>query len=229
MKQQSKCIYKITNNINGKIYIGQTIHPDRRWKEHQRMAKTHYDDFPIHLAIAKYGVENFSFEILEKDVINYDEREKELIKQYNSLRPNGYNVAEGGSSYVMYGEDNPKNTVSNKQIQGIIQALQQNKFTDRQIAKLYNTSDKIVADINHGYSHHQDNIQYPIRHKRGRQKLTEEQMIEIKNLLKTTSLSYQQITDKFQVTKQNIYQINIGKSFRREGDEYPIRKIVEEL
>ncbi len=223
MKPQTKFLYKITNNINGKIYIGQTIHPDKRWWEHKQRAKTHYDNYPIHLAIAKYGEENFSFEVLEESE-NYDIREKELIKEYNSLSPNGYNVAEGGPAPIMYGEDHPRNSVSDEQVNNIIRALQENKLTDRKIAKIYHTSDKIVADINHGYTHKQEGIKYPIRIKKGCQCLSEEQMLEIKDLLRNTDLSYQKIADIYGVTKSNIYQINKGNSFKREGDIYPIRK-----
>lgn len=219
---QKKYLYKITNNINGKIYIGQTVHPEKRWWEHRRRAITHHDNYPIHLAIAKYGEENFSFEVLEESE-NYDQREQQLIQEYNSLSPNGYNVALGGPAPVFYGENHPRNTVTEEQVTQIIQALQNNEITDRQIAKKYNTTDKIVSDINHGYSHKKQNLNYPLRHKRGSQKITEEQMLEIKELLRNTTLSYQEIANKYGVTKTNIYQINAGRSFRREGDTYPIR------
>ena len=54
-------IYKITNKINGKIYIGQSNDIKRRFLEH-----TYRDKLPIDIAIKKYGKENFSFEILEE-------------------------------------------------------------------------------------------------------------------------------------------------------------------
>lgn len=47
-----KSIYKIENLNNGKVYIGQSIHPHRRLIEHMYMARHHLDDLPIHLAIA---------------------------------------------------------------------------------------------------------------------------------------------------------------------------------
>ena len=217
-----KAIYKITNILNGKIYIGQSVHPDKRWWEHKNRAKTHYDEFPLHLAISKYGEENFTFEILEwtKD---FDNEEKRLIKKYNSLSPNGYNISEGGPNPVMYGEDHPRNTVKNSDVLLIIQDLKDNKLTDRAIAKKYNITDKVISDINHGYSHKMTNETYPIRIKRGSQKLTEKQADEIKELLRTTTLSYQKIADMYNVTKGNIYQINRGSNFKRDKDTYPIR------
>ena len=67
----------------------------------------------------------------------------------------------------MYGEDNPKNKVKNNDVLLIIQDLKDNKMTDRDIAIKYDLTDKIIADINHGYSHKQDNETYPIRIRHG--------------------------------------------------------------
>jgi group I intron endonuclease len=65
-------IYKIENLINGKIYIGQSIEIEQRWKKHLAAS----DDFLIHKALRKYGKENFSFTILEEcDLLKLDERE----------------------------------------------------------------------------------------------------------------------------------------------------------
>lgn len=55
-------IYKITNNINNKIYIGQSVHIKRRWAEHCKPSS----DSLISKAIKKYGKDNFTFEIIEK-------------------------------------------------------------------------------------------------------------------------------------------------------------------
>ena len=224
MLPTSKALYKITNKINGKIYIGQTIHPDKRWWEHCNRASTGLDNYPIHCAIKKYGKENFDFEVLEWSE-NYDNRERELIIEFNSLCPNGYNVTSGGPAPVMYGEEHPNNTISQEKVYKIIADLQNGYvLTDREIAKKYNTTDKIVADINHGYSHRIENMIYPIRRKRGRQFLSEEQVNQIKYLLKTTSLSYNEIGRQFGTNKNNVSQINSGRSWYREQEEYPIRR-----
>ena len=72
-----KAIYKITNLQNNKVYIGQTIHPDKRWWEHCQRARTHTDQYPIHLAIFKYGPDNFKMEILSKILkLNLNGRKK---------------------------------------------------------------------------------------------------------------------------------------------------------
>lgn len=93
-------IYKITNIQTNKAYIGQAINLNRRWTDHK--ARAYYQDSgeynsPLHQSIRKYGLENFTFEILEEcttDII--DEREIYWIKELNTLSPNGYNILIGG-------------------------------------------------------------------------------------------------------------------------------------
>lgn len=86
-------LYMITNNINDKKYIGITIDYISRWKQHQKLNKS-----LISRAINKYGKENFIFSLLH-DGLSIEEAEsleKEYIKKYNTIAPNGYNIAKGG-------------------------------------------------------------------------------------------------------------------------------------
>ena len=86
-------IYKITNTINNKIYIGQTTNFKNRMKQHINGKRS-----VISKAIRKYGKDNFLFEIIDS-VDNIDDAnvlEKFYIEYYNSITPNGYNIAEGG-------------------------------------------------------------------------------------------------------------------------------------
>lgn len=96
-------IYKTTNTINNKVYIGQSSNIEERWKKH-RYAN---DNFAIHKAIRKYGIENFSFSILEecpKEILN--EREVYWTIFYNSLEE-GYNMIPGGSNGAGYAKGIP--------------------------------------------------------------------------------------------------------------------------
>lgn len=89
-------IYKITNNINNKSYIGVSNNPSVRFRSHKSEKTGSY----ISRAINKHGLENFSFEIIEEHTNRMDalKREIELIKTHNSIRPNGYNISPGGDN-----------------------------------------------------------------------------------------------------------------------------------
>lgn len=94
-------IYKITNKLNGNSYIGLTIRSvEERWKEHKYRSKNITSNSQtINKAIHKYGVENFSFEVLEDNIDNEVLKEKEqyYINLYNTYN-NGYNETLGGES-----------------------------------------------------------------------------------------------------------------------------------
>lgn len=101
-------IYKITNKINNKVYIGMTTKDiEVRWKQHLKVSKSKNDKNHrlIHKAILKYGVKNFTFDKLyETDVINLEhlkELEISYIEQYNSFK-NGYNLTKGGDGTYGY-------------------------------------------------------------------------------------------------------------------------------
>lgn len=90
------CIYIITNTINGKVYIGQSKNPKRRWNEHKR-PKT---NSLVATAIKEFGVENFKMEILLDNLASdeVDDFETFLIAEYDSINL-GYNICkEGGST-----------------------------------------------------------------------------------------------------------------------------------
>ena len=90
-------IYKITNLVNGKVYIGASRRIERRWVDHKRRANS-----PIHSDLEALGEENFKFEVLlecpetmlaqwERDMIClYDSDDPE--KGYNSLKDRPYSL-----------------------------------------------------------------------------------------------------------------------------------------
>jgi len=94
MNENTGVIYIVTNLNNRKQYVGQTVRKlKRRLYEHE-----HYNTSTmIHKAIKKYGIENFkwvSFSCPEEEL---DWQETFLIKELNTLAPNGYNLDSGGN------------------------------------------------------------------------------------------------------------------------------------
>lgn len=98
MRCKMHFLYKITNKVNGKIYIGQTNNLNRRWQAHKNAAIKNKPEQIIHHALIKYGLDNFEFDHLAtcKTWENANEMETFLVKQENSLLPNGYNNTKGG-------------------------------------------------------------------------------------------------------------------------------------
>jgi group I intron endonuclease len=101
-------IYKATNKINGKVYIGQTIKTlSERIKSHKSHSKTRKSIF--YSAIIKYGFEIFEWKIIDfaKTHKELDNQEKYYIKLYDSMNiEKGYNMTEGGDHCILYGEKN---------------------------------------------------------------------------------------------------------------------------
>lgn len=93
-------IYKIENKTNGKIYIGQSIAIETRWLQHKYEARAGKNQAPLYVALRKYGIENFSFEVLEECPQELlDEKEIFWIAYYKSNDRNfGYNVLAGGQN-----------------------------------------------------------------------------------------------------------------------------------
>lgn len=151
-------IYKITNKQNGKVYIGQSVDIERRWQEHRKRYNIEKYDTLFYKAIRKYGLENFSFEIIEvctKEEL--DDKEIYWIKHYNSFDAEyGYNLTIGGySPHFM--------RLSSDKLKDIIDLLQNSDILLMDIAKKYEVSLNTIRDINQGYTWHNENLDYPLR------------------------------------------------------------------
>jgi group I intron endonuclease len=99
-------IYKITNQVNNKCYIGQSTDIEKRFGEHKRREQNTH----LKKAFEKYGIDNFSFEqikiipFIDSNILQIilDTYEKRFIKQYESTNPNkGYNKTHGGANGLM--------------------------------------------------------------------------------------------------------------------------------
>lgn len=89
-------VYKIKNTVNGKLYVGCAINYEKRINAHKTCK--YKGALLLHRAILKYGIENFTFEILEK----YNSKEEMylgevyFISKVNTIYPLGYNLHYGG-------------------------------------------------------------------------------------------------------------------------------------
>ena len=96
-------IYKVTNQLNQKIYIGQTIQSLSE-RKNKHYYKARQSDINTHFinALRKYPEEAFIWEVIDsaKDQLELDEKEKYWISYYNSVK-NGYNTKDGGETIVV--------------------------------------------------------------------------------------------------------------------------------
>lgn len=148
-------IYKIENLVNQKVYIGQSIHIEKRWQEHCQPSSVSL----IGKAIKKYGKTNFSFTVLEEcDVNLLNEREEFFIKQYNSIAPNGYNIEEKDNGHKSYFLKYSKETFLS-----IIDDIKNSKLSFKEISSKYDIDLSMVYYLNRGDYHTLENETYPLR------------------------------------------------------------------
>lgn len=151
-------IYKFTNKLNNLSYIGQSIHLERRFNEHLQVA-LHRPKSIFHRALHKYGIQNFSYEVLEICLEEeLDEKEIYYIQKYNTITPNGYNLQLGGVS----GRTTPEDWVV--QIQDMLQDTN-NTQTLISIAEEYGVNRRTIYRINQGEVWYDENRTYPLRPK----------------------------------------------------------------
>lgn len=190
-------IYKVTNRINGKIYIGQTIQSIKdRWYRHCGKSGISEAEMRMHLkrAILKYGKENFDVEILEECLQeDLNEREKYYIRYFNSYN-DGYNSTEGGQlGFKTYSTDEEKD----------IQIIEwyEAGFSLRTVAKEFNIDKATVKGI-------------LIRHNVGLReartyKLTSQ---DRKNIMDDVNkgISRKEIMNKYNISKSYLSQLITG-------------------
>ena len=221
-----KAIYKIYNDINEKVYIGQSVNPTRRFKNHIQRAKNDSDNSLIHKAIAKYGEEHFFLEVIEWTE-NYNQREKELIQKYNSISPNGYNILQGGEEPPhKYGQEHHNCRLSEEDVDIVISHLKENILTEPEIAALFDPplNQPLINNINFGITHKRESEIYPIR-TQCPYNLTKESVDDIIWLLQYTQYPCWQIADHYHVNTSTIKHINTGRNYHSNKLSYPLRKI----
>ena len=133
-------IYKITNRVNGKSYIGQTIqNVKERFYQHCAIKCSQAVlNMAIHRAINKYGKSNFTIEVIEEvESTNLNDREKYWIRYYDSYN-NGYNSTEGGQDGIKL--------FKNLDTESIAREYKSGKSL-REIGRLFNVDKQTIKDL----------------------------------------------------------------------------------
>lgn len=217
-------IYKYTNLINKKVYIGQTKQSlEERDKKHLQQLS---DNTYFHRALKKYGRQNFLLELVE-DNIPYsllNEKEKYYIDYFESFYSlgKGYNLTQGGQ----WGSGTQKLSISQSNI--IKKLITSSNETFQSIAEKFNVSIYAISDINRGKSFYEDGLSYPLRKVPSRSTLNEDKLNIIIDLLYNSTETYQNIALITDVNEYTVGEINRGhNSWCPKDISYPIRKPVQ--
>ena len=133
-------IYKITNKINGKSYIGQTIQnvKERFYQHCATKCSQEILNMVIHKAINKYGKSNFTIEVIEEvESTNLNDRERYWIRYYDSYN-NGYNSTKGGQDGIKL--------FKNLDTESIVREYKSGKSL-REIGRLFNVDKQTIKDL----------------------------------------------------------------------------------
>lgn len=206
------------------VYVGQTTNIDIRHKQH-----TVYDpynpttreyNYPLSRGIRKYGVEEYELIILENNIPKDDlnTKEKEYIEKYDTLH-NGYNQCAGGLTYGF-----------SKYPLSIIEEVRTMLIAQKTFEEIYQktkVSFPHISNINTGNRAKKDGLVYPLKQIHCGGKISDNKVTEIINLLITSSLSQQTISELYDVSQSVINRINLGKRKyipNKEKYTFPLRK-----
>lgn len=114
------------------------------------------------------------------------------------------------------------------QVKEIIDLLKKGEATFQQIGEKFNVSENVIQAINIGKNYHQNNISYPIKTQRvisGKRKtLKEDDLILLIKDIINTNIPFSKLSQKYGISTSTIYNINNGKTRKKENYEYPLRK-----
>ena len=226
-------IYKYMNKLNGKSYIGQTNNIIKRRNGHRSSAhniKDHSYNDAFHIALRKYGEENFDFEIIEeindsfgREYLNL--RERFFIKLFHShISENGYNITWGGDGH----EKDPltfeeccacSKLFSKEQIYDIQQMLVEGYQYFEIQNKYPQLTASFISNINNGWNFKRKDLTYPLATLHT--KFTKETMANIKNDIKN-NVTYKVISKKYGISQGYISEINAGHRWFDKNEFYPL-------
>ena len=217
-------IYKITNKVNNKIYIGKTErNANVRWNEHkQEYMRDKYKNNKFYNALKKYGLNNFYLEIIETNILSKEElniKEKYYIELYDAKNDAiGYNTADGGDGGRIISKLTLKEV---KEIQTIL--LDENNLQSfSNIAKNYNINTSVISYINKGDSWTDNSLEYPLRkYNVTGLSISRQQYTDIVNdIINNPKMSLTEIRKKYNLSEEQITNINQGYHCYNNKNEY---------
>lgn len=138
-------VYQIVNNVNGKIYIGQSSNTEERWYRHSVDYKRIKEKY-LYRAMRKYGFENFEFSILEENISldNINAREQYWINSKNSMVPNGYNMTNGGEGTFRTITEETREKLRQSAKNQVITDETRKKMSDNQTRRFSNPEERKI-------------------------------------------------------------------------------------
>ena len=216
-------VYSITNSVNGKMYIGQTIQPLKN-RMHQHLYKARKGKMlPLYSSIRKYGWDNFKCEIIgyAKSKEELDDMEIKHIK-INDSTSIGYNIAHGGGGTVGAGR-----TLSVDEVICAKEIIRDTYLTFQEMENLLDININTLFSIYYGtsWSHvnvegfhkNMERLKKPKIKKEEKdrlinKKLTDDRVRAIK-IDMINGLSNKDICDKYNLSKYTISKISRGKTY----------------
>lgn len=219
-----KDIYIVKNDLNNKVYIGQATDTAERWRRHIYDAKYEFkynkNISILHKEMMEFGIQHFYYQILEYQIDNFNKMEMYYIKYYNSLTPNGYNIACGGLGTGKGIESVNSIFKSNEEINDIIYEISSSNKTFENIARKYNCSQEVIHAINVGERYKREDLVYPLRSN----KYTQEKIKQVVYALKyEKDKTLIQISKEYEIDLSQLSEINQGRIYMIKNQKYPLR------
>jgi group I intron endonuclease len=233
MEECKMIIYKATNLVNSKVYIGLTTETlEQRKSRHLRDAFNQDSNLVFHMALRKYGKDNFQWEIIDDVATNESElKEKEIyyISLYKSYihadKSNGYNMTMGGEGTFGYSHSEETRLKMSEAKKGriITEESRLKMSIARKGRKITDKTKKKMSDSSKGKIHTDDtkkklsNIRIKNESSKGsnnpKSKLNERDVVEIKQLLKS-GIRQKEIANAYGVTISVISKIKSGEIWK---------------
>ena len=197
-------IYRVTNTLNGKCYIGITNNPPRRFRQH----KTGLGSLALKRAIKKYGLASFSFEEVACAINEQDASvvEIQLISEHNSYRF-GYNNTKGGegrSGHV--GEDCHLSILTESQVRALIH----DPCSHLEAARKYRVNYVTLHNVRSGKS-------WPHISRKNAPRYQNDRVVVSRNIAQDIihdSISHAGASEKYGIAVANVRAVRYGKSWK---------------